>query len=117
MLLKLILAAFAACGLLMVLRALLEAVLLPFPGNDAVHVYYLRGGSAEAEHAIRACLHLRERRGMRGMLIFADGGLTPEAQETAELLLRREPDTALCSKAQVFDYIRQENDEVGAGTD
>lgn len=117
MLLKVIIAAFAACGLLLVLRALFEAFLLPLSGNDAIHVYYLRGDSAEAEHTIRACLHLRERRGMRGTLIFADDGLTPEAQTAAELLLRRAPDAALCSKAQALDYIRRENDGIGAGTD
>ena len=65
MLLKLMIAAFAACGLLMILRALFEAVLLPLSGNDALHVYYIRGESAETEQTIRACLHLRERRGMR----------------------------------------------------
>lgn len=117
MLLKLMIAAFAACGLLMILRALFEAVLLPLSGNDALHVYYIRGESAETEQTIRACLHLRERRDMRGTLIFADDGLTPEAQTTAELLLRSEPDAALCSKAQVINYIRRENDGIGAGTD
>lgn len=117
MLLKVIIAALAACGLILVLGALFEAVLLPLSGNDAVHVYYIRGGSAEAEHTIRACLHLREHRGMRGMLVFADDGLTPEAQTAAELLLRRAPDTALCSAAQVIDYVRRENDGLGAGTD
>lgn len=117
MLLKVMIAAFAGCGLLMVLFALFEAVLLPLAGNEAYHVYYIRGGSAEAEHAIRACLHLREHRGMRGMLIFADDGLTPEAQTAAELLLRGRPDAALCSTAQVFDYIRRENDGIGAGAD
>ena len=116
MLLKMTIAAFAACGLLLVLRALIEAILLPLPDGDALHVYYLRGGSAEAEHAIRACLHLREHRGMRGTLVFADDGLTPEAQAAAELLLRGAPDTALCSKAQVIDYLRRENDGIGAGT-
>lgn len=117
MLLKVILAAFAACGLLLILRALLEAAVLPHSGIDAVHVYYLRGGSADAEHTIRGCLHLREQRGMRGMLIFADEGLTPEAQAAAELLLRNVPDAALCSSAQIIDYIRRENDGVGSGTD
>lgn len=117
MLLKIMLAALASCGLLMILRALLSAVLLPLSGRDAFHVYFIGGGAAEAEHTIRACLHLREHRGMRGMLIFADDGLTQEAQTAAELLLRRAPDTALCSTAQIFDYIRRENDGLGAGTD
>lgn len=117
MLLKVILAAFAAFGLLTVLRALLEAVMLPVAVNDAFHIYYIRGDSAETEHIIRACLHLRERDRLRGTLIFADDGLTPEAQTAAELLLRGAPDTALCSAAQVSDYIRRENDTFGAGTD
>ena len=117
MLLKVIIAAFAAFGLLTVLRALLEAVLFPVSGDDAFHIYYIRGGSAETEHIIRACLHLRERGRLRGTLIFADDGLTPEAQTAAELLLRGAADAALCSAAQVFDYIRRENDTFGAGTD
>ncbi len=117
MLIRVMIAAFAACGLLMVVRALSEALLLPGPENGAVHIYYICGDAAEAEHTIRGCLHLREHRGMRGMLIFADNGLTPEAQSAAELLLRREPDAVLCSAAQISDYIRLENDRLGAGTD
>jgi len=116
MLLKVMIAALAACGLLMILRALFEAFLLPVSGDEAIHIYYIRGDSAEAEHTVRACLHLREHRGMRGTLLFADDGLTPEAQTAAELLLRGAPDAALCSNAQIFDYIRRENDVIGAGT-
>lgn len=116
MLLKVTIAAFAACGLLMVLQALLEALMLPPSGEDAIHVYYIRGGCAEAEHTIRACLRLREHRGMRGMLLFADDGLTPEAQRAAKLLLRGAQDAALCARTQVIDYIRRENDGIGAGT-
>lgn len=114
---KVMIAAFAACGLLLVLWTLFEAFLLPSSGENALHVYYLRGDSAETEHTIRACLHLREHRGMRGVLLFADDGLTPEAQTAAELLLRDAADAALCSRAQVADYIRRENDGIGAGTD
>lgn len=117
MLLKMILAAFAACGLFLVIWALMDAAFLPRSGNDSIHIYYIRGDSAQAEHTIRGCLRLREKRGMRGMLLFADVGLTPEAQTAAELLLRREPDAALCSTAQIFDYIGRENDGIGAGTD
>ncbi len=116
MLLKVTIAAFAACGLLMVLRALFEAILLPASGDDAIHVYYIRGDSAETAHTVRACLHLREHRGMRGTLLFADDGLTPEAQTAAALALRGAKDAALCSKAQIIDYIRRENDSIGAGT-
>lgn len=117
MLLTVIIAAFAACGLILVSWALIEAFLLPPPSNCIFHVYFLQGDSAQVEHTIRACLHLREHRGMSGMLIFADDGLTPEAQMAAELLLRRTPETVLCSKSQIIDYIRRENDGIGAGTD
>ena len=117
MLLTVIIAAFAACGLLLVAWALFESFLLPLPESSAFHVYFLQGDTAQTEHMIRACLHLREHRGMSGRLIFADDGLTPEAQVAAELLLRRTPETVLCSKSQIIDYIRRENDGVGAGTD
>ncbi|MBQ6431740.1 MAG: hypothetical protein IJJ99_07690 [Oscillospiraceae bacterium] len=116
MLLNVMIAAFAAGGLFLVLRALMDAIILPRP-EKAVHIYYIRGGSAEAEHTIRGCLHLRDNRGMRGMLLFADDGLTPEGQTAAELLLRGEPDAALCSAAQICEYIGRENDGLGAGTD
>lgn len=117
MLLTVIIAAFAACGLLLVAWALFESFFLPLPESSAFHVYFLQGDTAQTEHMIRACLHLREHRGMSGRLIFADDGLTPEAQVAAELLLRRTPETVLCSKSQIIDYIRRENDGVGAGTD
>ncbi|MBE6927747.1 MAG: hypothetical protein E7467_04570 [Ruminococcaceae bacterium] len=112
MILTILIASLCACGLFMILWAIVEAVLLRLP-NETVCICYLHGTDAEVEQKMRACLCLR-RQGVR--LLFVDCGLSAEAQVTAQLMIGRDESMHLCSPLQIYDYIRWENGCLGAGT-
>ena len=78
MALTILTAGLAACGLLLLLWSVAEAMLLPLPREDAVLVAPLQGGAAEVERQIRGCRWMREHRGLRAQIIWIDRGLTPE---------------------------------------
>lgn len=86
MALTILTAGLAACGLLLLLWSVAEAMLLPLPREDAVLVAPLQGGAAEVERQIRGCRWMREHRGLRAQIIWIDRGLTPEGQEAAARL-------------------------------
>ena len=77
MALTILTAGLAACGLLLLLWSVAEAMLLPLPREDAVLVAPLQGGAAEVERQIRGCRWMREHRGLRAQIIWIDRGLTP----------------------------------------
>lgn len=116
MLLTILVAALAACGIFLVAWAVFEALLTPLPEHSC-HIVYLQGAAAPVEQHIRTCLWLRERRGMRGTFYFVDHGLEPEALVAAQLLLQGRQGAVLCSGAQLLDHLEEENREIGAGAD
>ena len=103
MVLTILLAAFAVCGVILVLWASVEAFLWPLP-QDLCHVVPLSGDAAAVEQSVRACL-----RTLRGRIVFVDVEMDPEAQIVAEHLLRRKPAATLCSVEQVSEFLRWEN--------
>lgn len=115
MALTVVIAALAACGVLLVLRTLLEALALPLPQKDVFHVVRLDG--ANAEHRVRVCLWLRARGCMNGTLIFTDGGLDARAQIAVHTLLRKQTGAVLCAPSQVTDYLKWEKETLGARAD
>ena len=77
MLLTILMATLAACGLLMILFALKEA-LLPRP-RCACHIIYLKSSRPDPAALVHACLW-RQRCGLlTGRLIFADCGIDARA--------------------------------------
>lgn len=117
MVLTILIAALAVCGVLLILRTVLEAVIFPVPRENSILIVPLSGNAAQCQQTIRGCLRLRSRRGIGERLILVDQGLDPEAQIAAGILLRREDDVVLCAASQVPEMIRWENEELGAGTD
>lgn len=108
MVLTLIICAFAACGVLLVGRAALDALRMPVRREDAVFVVCLRGNAAQVEQTVRACLRLRQRRPEFETLLFIDRGIDPEGQRVARLALRNETNAALCSAQQIPEFISWE---------
>ena len=96
MALTILTAGLAACGLLLLLWSVAEAMLLPLPREDAVLVAPLQGGAAEVERQIRGCRWMREHR-----------GLTPEGQEAAARLLRDAAGEQLCAAGQAAEYLER----------
>ena len=88
---------------------------MPLPEKDTYLLVYLRGDAAQAQQCIRACCWLRERRGVRGRVLFVDAGLTPEARQAAEQMIGADPSLALCGGGE--EYTILENWKRGAGTD
>ena len=86
MALTILTAGLAACGLLLLLWSVAEAMLLPLPREDAVLVAPLQGGAAEVERQIRGCRWMREHRGLRAQIIWIDRGLTPEGEDQAAVM-------------------------------
>ena len=105
MALTILTAGLAACGLLLLLWSVAEAMLLPLPREDAVLVAPLQGGAAEVERQIRGCRWMREHRGLRAQIIWIDRGLTPEGQEAAARLLRDAAGEQLCAAGQAAEYL------------
>lgn len=117
MILTIVLTTLATCGLLLILWTLTAAIFLPKQPANALYVLPLRGDASCTEQSIRAALRLRERAGLCARLIFVDDGLDAEAQIAAELLLRNMDDAVLCGATQLTEFIRTENDNLGAGAD
>lgn len=107
MALTILTAGLAACGLLLLLWSVAEAMLLPLPREDAVLVAPLQGGAAEVERQIRGCRWMREHRGLRAQIIWIDRGLTPEGQEAAARLLRDAACEQLCAAGQAAEYLER----------
>ena len=97
MALTILTAGLAACGLLLLLWSVAEAVL----------VAPLQGGAAEVERQIRGCRWMREHRGLRAQIIWIDRGLTPEGQEAAARLLRDAAGEQLCAAGQAAEYLER----------
>ena len=97
MALTILTAGLAACGLLLLLWSVAEAMLLPL----------LQGGAAEVERQIRGCRWMREHRGLRAQIIWIDRGLTPEGQEAAARLLRDAAGEQLCAAGQAAEYLER----------
>ena len=115
MLLTIVIAALAACGVLMILLTLKEAF-LPRP-SCACHLIYLKSGRPDPAAQVQACLWRRRCGSLTGRLIFVDRGLAPQEQAAIALLLRRAEDAVLCSPAQAAEYTEMRSNELGAGTD
>lgn len=114
MFLSILVGALAALAVLMLLMAFLRSVrTLP----SLCHLVYLQGDAADTEQLIRASFR-RQRDGIyTGKLIFIDGGLEPEAQVTAQLLLTAEDAAVLCAPSQASEYVMWEIENFGTGTD
>lgn len=117
MVLSLLIGALSVCGLFLILWTLYDALLIPPSEEDAFHVFRLRGNASAAQQLVKACLRLRQHRGMRGILLFVDDGLDAEAQIAVSLLLRGQTGAHLCAKSQIGDFLQWERENVGAGTD
>ena len=96
MALTILTAGLAACGLLLLLWSVAEAMLLPLPREDAVLIAPLQGGAAEVERQIRGCRWMREHRGLRAQIIWIDRGL-----------LRDAAGEQLCAAEQAAEYLEQ----------
>ncbi len=116
MAITILIAALAVCGIFLVAWSITEAFLVCMP-QTAVHVFYLSGSDAEVEQQIRSCLWMKQRHGLPGRMLFVDCGISPQAQITAQLLLKNEDTVQLCAPSQVAEYIRWENDTIGSGAD
>ena len=115
MLLTVLMAALAVCGLLMILLALKEAF-LPRP-RYACHIIYLKDGHPSPDAQVQACLWRRRCGTLTGKLVFVDCGIDAQAQTAIQLLLRRAEDAVLCGAMQIAEHTEMRNDELGAGTD
>ena len=85
-----LIAALAACGVFLILWTIFEALLMPLPKDDTYLLVYLRGDAGRVEQHMRACDWLRERRGVRGRVLFVDDGLDAEARHAAERFVVQE---------------------------
>lgn len=115
MLLTIVMAALAACGMLMILLTLKEAF-LPRP-SGACHLIYLKSGRPDPAAQVQACLWRRRCGSLTGTLIFVDRGLAPQEQAAIALLLRCAEGAVLCSPEQVAEHIKMGSNELGTGTD
>lgn len=117
MVLSVIIAALAACGLFLVAWALMEALFLPQPKQNAFYVVRLSGDAGQVQQTARACLRLRERRGLRCRLVFVDSGIDNESLSALQLLMQGQNGVTLCAPAQLLENIQWENEEIGIGAD
>lgn len=108
-----LIAALAACGVFLILWTVFEALLMPLPEDDTCLLVYLRGDSGQVEQHMRACDWLRERRGVRGRVLFVDDGLDAEARHIAERFVAQEPALHLCGSGE--EYTVLESWKRGAG--
>ena len=106
MALTILTAGLAACGLLLLLWSVAEAMLLPLPREDAVLVAPLQGGAAAVERQSGG-RWMREQRGLRAQILWLDRGLTPEGQEAAARLLRDAAGEQLCAAGQAAEYLER----------
>lgn len=117
MILTIVIAALAASGMLLIVWLFFDALLSPKETKDTFYVVLLRGDAALAQQTMRTAFRQREWQGLRAMLVFVDDGLDCEGQVAAGLLLRRREDALLCSRSQLSEIIRTENEDIGAGAD
>lgn len=117
MILTIVIAALAASGMLLIVWLFFDALLSPEETKDSFYVVLLKGDAALVQQTMRAALRQREWQGLRATLIFVDDGIDCEGQFAAELLLRRREDAFLCSRSQLPEMIRTENEDIGAGAD
>ncbi len=110
-----LIAALAVCGVFLIAWAIFEALLMPLPERDTCMLVYLHGDVAQVQQCIRACRWLRERRGVRGQMLFVDRGLTPEGRQSAVRMMSEEPSLFLCADGE--EYTILEKWKRGAGTD
>ena len=108
-----LIAALAACGVLLILWTIFEALLMPLPKDDTYLLVYLRGDAGRVEQHMRACDWLRERRGVRGRVLFVDDGLDAEARHAAERFVAQESALYLCGRGE--EYTILESWKRGAG--
>lgn len=116
MALTILIAALAVCGVFLIAWCVIEALFCTFPKNSC-HIFYLQGETESVEQEMRSALWVCEKRGMSGKLIFVDCGISPQAQETAQLILKNRTAAVLCAPSQISDYLGWENGTSGAGTD
>ena len=117
MVLTIVIAAMAASGMLLIVWLYFDALLSPEEARNSFYVVPLKGDAALVQQTMRAALRQREWLGLRATLIFVDDGIDCEGQLAAELLLRRREDALLCSRSQLSEIIRTENEDIGAGAD
>ena len=114
MILTILVAGLAVFGGIFLLWTAADGLFAVLPKNSC-HVFYLSGEDGQIEQQIRTCLRLQAHGKLRGRLIFADCGLSAEAQITAQLLLKNNRGV-LCAPSQIKDYIGWEKEIIGAGT-
>ena len=112
-----VLALLAAMGLFSIAFWLWRAAKFPEQEKDFVWVVHLCHDAAHTEQMVKCCLRQRRESAIRGKLVFVDGGLSPEAQNITQLLLRKEEDVFLCSESQLYEILKWEREELGSGTD
>ncbi len=110
-----LIAALAACGVFLICWSIFEALLMPLPEKDTFLLVYLRGDAAQVQQRIRACGWLRERRGVRGRVIFVDTGLSEEARCAALQLTQGDAAVLLCCAGEEYGIL--EKWKRGTGTD
>ena len=108
-----LIAALAACGVFLILWTIFEALLMPLPKDDTYLLVYLRGDAGRVEQHMRACDWLRERRGVRGRVLFVDDGLDAEERHAAERFVAQESALYLCGRGE--EYTILESWKRGAG--
>lgn len=112
-----VLAVLAAMGMLSIIRWLCNAISFSLKDEDAFFVVHLCGDAAHTEQTVKSCIHLRRERLVRGKLVFVDGGLSPEAQHVARMLLQKQEDALLCAESQLCEILKWERDDIGTGAD
>ena len=117
MLLTIVLAALAAMGLLCIAKWLCAALLDSIEDENVFCVVRLNCDAAQTEQTVKSCLRLQKERSLRGKLLFVDGGLSPEAQNVTERLLRNRENALLCSESQLNELLKWEREDLGARTD
>ena len=110
MVLTILMAGLAACGVFLVLWALVQTIVRPLP-LGVYHVVPLAGNAPTVEQTMRLCL-----RTLRGRIVFVDIAMDAEAQIVAACLLRNESAAVVCAPSQVSEFLRWEN-ALGARAD
>lgn len=117
MFLTFVLAVLAATGLLCIAKWLCAALSDSIEDENVFCVVRLCRDAAHTEQTVKSCLRLQREKSLRGKLLFVDGGLSPEAQNVTELLLRNRGNALLCSENQLYEILKWEREKLGAGTD
>ena len=110
-----LIAALAACGAFLISWTVFEALLMPLPEEDTYLIVYLRGDTAQVQQRIRACDWLRERRGVRGKVIYVDTGLAEDVRQAAQKMIGEDSSLLLCKAGE--EYLELEKWKRGSGAD